>query len=145
MHSYESMRARAIWDPQAQTRKKKTSHTNPYSTCDKPGGRWTRAHLDNSATWRPCACWPHLKGGGTKGPPASGLCTLHSSWKRAARCREETAEQRSGSTHHFLLTSFFPWGQRGSSSLGHFQKLGPCLRHIARCSKVSPAQCFQTN
>lgn len=41
----------------------------------------------------------------------------------------QTAEvRRDSSTHHFLLISSPPWGQRGSSSLGHFQKLGPGLQ-----------------
>lgn len=66
---------------------KKSSNTNPYSTCGKPGGRWTRAHLGNWATWCPKSAG-QPSGGCPKQPPASGLGTCCRSSKRAARWTE---------------------------------------------------------
>lgn len=99
----------------------------------------------------PVSCWPHLRRGDLKEPLGSGPGTLCHSSKKAevhrdgqpkGRVMNRKREQRSGSAHNFLLTSFFPWGQRASSSLGHFQNLGPGPQADST-PKTAPAVCLQ--
>lgn len=88
-------------------------------------------------------CWPCLEGRCPKEPPARGLCTPCSSLKKAAKWTETASQRAVQWTERQQkfgevappTTSYWPppspWGQRGSSSLGHFQtgSRSSCKRH----------------
>lgn len=129
---------------------KKTSHTNPYSTYGTPGGRWTRSHLGNWATWRPCVCCPCLKGECPREPPAcvpsAAQARPRGEQKQPKGCVMSRERQQKYREVAPPTTSYWPPPplevREEAPPKGTSKNWVQVFRQIASYSKAVPAHCF---